>query len=104
MPKPERLEPEAELVVTETETGLESCRKAPLNFGEDKSLAQRLGYKLVSDIPKEKIPGGKGVKKGGEKAARVIVIGDVHGMFHECRISLLLISLGAELDSRRMLT
>lgn len=64
-----------------------SCRPhRPLNFGADKVLAERLGYKLVEDVPEEKVPGG-GVKGGGE-GGRVIVLGDVHGMYHECGFSL----------------
>ncbi|KAH0604810.1 uncharacterized protein H6S33_006478 [Morchella sextelata] len=52
-------------------------------FSADRFLASRLGYKLVADVPRALVPGGKGVKRGGEGRGRVIIIGDVHGMFHE---------------------
>lgn len=48
----------------------------PSTFSKDKNLAVRLGLKLVEDVPAKKFSNG-----------RVIVIGDVHGMFHECGFS-----------------
>lgn len=56
----------------------------PSNFGADKDLAARVGLKLVEDVPAEKVPGGGRKFKNGEDHGRVIVVGDVHGMFHEC--------------------
>lgn len=62
-----------------------SCRQdKPLNFGADKCLAERLGLKLVEDVPAERVPGVGRKFKNGEDHGRVIVVGDVHGMFHEC--------------------
>lgn len=56
----------------------------PSDFGADKNLAERVGLKLVEDVPAEKVPGGGRKFKNGEDHGRVIVVGDVHGMFHEC--------------------
>lgn len=76
--------------VTGTELEIWSCHPhQPLNFGADKQLAARLGLKLVEDVPADKIP-GSGRFKNGEDHGRVIVVGDVHGMFHECGFPLFL--------------
>lgn len=66
----------------------------PLNFGADKQLSARLGLKLVEDVPADKIPGDGRKFKGGEDHGRVIVVGDVHGMFHECGFSALFFGKG----------
>lgn len=60
----------------------------PLNFGAAKNLTARLGLKLVEDVPADKVPGSGRKFKNGEDHGRVIVVGDVHGMFHECGFSL----------------
>ena len=56
--------------------------------GINEGMSGRLGYTLVEDIPAENIPGrGKrGVKKGEGDDKRLIVVGDIHGMFDECLI------------------
>ena len=56
--------------------------------GMNEGMSGRLGYTLVEDIPAENIPGrGKrGVKKGEGDDKRLIVVGDIHGMFDECLI------------------
>jgi hypothetical protein len=42
-------------------------------------------YLLVSDIPKQNVPGYReDVERGSELDKRIIIVGDVHGMFDEC--------------------
>lgn len=56
--------------------------------GMNEGMSERLGYTLVKDIPAEDLPGRrkKGVKKGEGDDKRLIVVGDIHGMFDECLI------------------
>lgn len=76
--------------VTGTDLEVWSCHPhKPLNFSADKQLSARLGLKLVEDVPADKIPGSGRKFKNGEDHGRVIVVGDVHGMFHECGFSAL---------------
>ncbi|RPB05142.1 Metallo-dependent phosphatase [Choiromyces venosus 120613-1] len=69
---------------------------AGLNLG----LSERLGYTLVKDIPSENIPGrGKnGVQKGDGDDKRLIVVGDIHGMFDEFQSLLDKVSYDSERD------
>ncbi|KAI5843494.1 Metallo-dependent phosphatase-like protein [Morchella snyderi] len=69
--------------VTNTVSGLLPPSAAEPYFAADRFLASRLGYRLVADVPLALVPGRKGVKRGGEGHGRVIIVGDVHGMFHE---------------------
>jgi len=63
--------------------------------GMNEGMSGRLGYTLVEDIPAENIPGHgkKGVKKGEGDDKRLIVVGDIHGMFDECLIFPLTLTL-----------
>ncbi|CUS09414.1 unnamed protein product [Tuber aestivum] len=68
--------------------------------GVSEGMSGRLGYTLVKDIPTGSIPGrGKrGVKKGEGDDKRLIIVGDIHGMFDEFRGLLDKISYDSDSD------
>ncbi|KAG0126464.1 Metallo-dependent phosphatase-like protein [Tuber indicum] len=68
--------------------------------GVNEGISGRLGYTLVKDIPAESIPGrGKrGVKKGEGDDKRLIIVGDIHGMFDEFQSLLDKVSYDSESD------
>ncbi|KAL7270187.1 hypothetical protein RUND412_007115 [Rhizina undulata] len=53
----------------------------PTLWGGKDDLAGRLGYTIVADIPKKWVPKEENVE--GVKEKRLIVVGDVHGMYDE---------------------
>jgi hypothetical protein len=61
----------------------------PFVPGMNEGLSSRLGYTLVENVPRSRLPGfNKGrLDRGGGNNKRVIVVGDVHGMLDECKFS-----------------